>query len=129
MGRAIIMHVDEAPWNRGGPNKMGEPIVRGNQFFGDMEQGPWVMINSLHPGFVSEPHSHAQDEVIYIVQGGLSMGKRTCGPGTLVFMEKDTVYGFKVGDEGVRFLNFRGSKEGFSGITYQGKASERPKES
>ena len=128
MGRALIMHVDEAPWNRGGPNKIGvEPLVRGNQFFGDMEMGPWVMINSLHPGFESKPHSHAQDEVIYIIQGELSMGRQKCGPGTLIFMEKDTTYGFKVGDEGVRFLNMRQGKEGFSGITYAGEASEQPK--
>ena len=124
MGRALIMHIDDAPYRRGGPNTLGGPITRGNQFFGDMEKGPWVMINSLHPGFVSKPHSHDQDELIYIVQGTMTMGSKECGPGTLVFMEKDTVYGFTAGDEGVRFLNVRPGKEGFSAIHYAGEASE-----
>jgi redox-sensitive bicupin YhaK (pirin superfamily) len=104
---------------------MGGPIERGNQFFGDMEQGPWVMINSLNAGFASRTHAHSQDEIIYIVQGSLTLeGGKACGAGTLIFMEKDTEYGFTVGNEGVRFLNVRGAKEGFRDIRYVGEASE-----
>jgi hypothetical protein len=125
MSRSIIMHIDDAPWNKGGPNKLGGPIERGNQFFGDMELGPWVMINSLNAGFVSRTHSHGQDEVIYIIQGGLTTEDGEAhGVGTLIFMETGTEYGFTVGDEGVRFLNFRRGKEGFRGITYVNEASE-----
>ena len=53
------------------------------------------------------PVFHDQDEVIYILEGGFSMGRRRCGPGTVVFIEADTQYGFEVWDEGVRFLNIR----------------------
>ena len=74
---------------------------------GDLEQGPWVHINWLPGGFVAPHHSHDQDEVIYILEGGFSMGRRRCGPGTVVFIEADTQYGFEVWDEGVRFLNIR----------------------
>ena len=127
MGRSIVTHIDDAPMRRGEPTKMGEPIVRGSRFFGDMEMGPWVMINALHPGFVSQPHSHDQDEVIYVVEGMLTLDDQECGPGTLIFNEKDTVYGFTVGDQGVRFLNIRQGREGFGGIHYAGKPSEQYK--
>ena len=51
--------------------------------------------------------SHDHDEVMYILEGGFSMGARRCGPGTVVFIEAETQYGFEVWDEGVRFLNIR----------------------
>ena len=54
-----------------------------------------------------ETHSHTVDEVIYIVEGSLTLGDRTCGPGTVLAIEKDTEYSFTVGQEGVRFLNIR----------------------
>ena len=99
------------------------------QLFGDIETGPWVhIITMMEPGYTADVHCHSEDEVIYIVQGTMIMGSKRCGPGTLVFMEKGTVYGFTAGDEGVRFLNFRPGKEGFSAIHYAGEASEAFKE-
>ena len=42
-----------------------------------------------------------------ILEGGFKMGAKECGPGTVLFIEKDTQYGFTASDEGVRFLNIR----------------------
>ena len=44
---------------------------------------------------------------MYVIEGGFSMGKRRCGPGTVVYLEAHTQYGFVVWPEGVRFLNIR----------------------
>ena len=83
-------------------------IENGSQFIGDMEKGPWIHINSVKPNFGGgEPHSHDVDEVIYIVEGSLTIGDRTCGPGTVIAIEKDTEYDFTAGPEGLRFLNIR----------------------
>lgn len=107
MGRAVIMHIDDAPWVRGGPRGEGNHPDGGGQLVGDLEKGPWVHVNWLPGGTVAPPHSHDLDEVIYIVEGGLSMGRRRCGPGTVIYLEARTQYGFTVWDEGVRFLNIR----------------------
>ena len=107
MGRAVIMHIDEAPWIRGGPRGSGDHPDGGGQLVGDLEKGPWVHINWLPGGTVAPPHSHSLEEVIYVLEGGFSMGKRQCGPGTVVYIAAETQYGFKVWDEGVRFLNIR----------------------
>jgi len=107
MGRAIIMHVDDAPWIRGGAKGKGDYPDGGGQLVGDLAQGPWVHVNWLPGGLVAPHHSHDHDEVMYILEGGFSMGKRKCGPGTVVYIEADTQYGFEVWDEGVRFLNIR----------------------
>ncbi len=120
MGKAIIMHIDDAPWVRGEPRKPGDPMTNGGQLVGDMEKGPWIHVNCLPPNLVAPPHSHSHDETMYIVEGEFAMGNKECGPGTVLYIEKDTQYGFKVGPKGVRFLNIR---QGLATITTAGKTA------
>ncbi len=117
MGKAIIMHIDDAPWIRGEPRKPGEAMTNGGQLVGDMKTGPWVHINCIPANTVAAPHSHDHDETMYIVEGDFTMGSKKCGPGTVLYIEKDTQYGFKVGPKGVRFLNIR---QGLATITTAG---------
>ena len=124
MGRSLIMHVDDAPWRHGGPQEPGGPIKRGSQFLGEMERGPWILVVSGEPGRVARPHSHEQDEIIYIIEGEMKMGNKTHGPGTMIFMEHGTEYGFTAGPQGVRFLNIRPGAEGLSQIRYQDDAEK-----
>ncbi|HPG27767.1 MAG TPA: hypothetical protein PLW10_19185, partial [Myxococcota bacterium] len=82
MGRALIMHIDDAPWIRGGPRGEGDHPDGGGQLVGDLEEGPWVHVNWLPGGLVAPVHHHDHDEVMYVIEGGFSMGRRRCGPGT-----------------------------------------------
>ncbi|HMG40820.1 MAG TPA: cupin domain-containing protein [Acidimicrobiales bacterium] len=59
------------------------------------------------PGAVSAPHAHVEDEIMYILEGSVHFGNREVGVGSAVFVPAWTLYGFRVGDQGVRFLNFR----------------------
>ncbi len=116
------MHIDEAPWIRGKPRPQDGPMEWGNQLIGDLKKGPWIHINSLVPNKVSPSHCHTEDEVIFIVEGSLTItGDRACGPGTVIFMEKDTEYGFTVGKDGVRFLNVR---PGLADVTRDGVTND-----
>ena len=115
MGRSIIMHIDEAPWTQGSPNRN-----IGQQMIGDREKGPWVYVITHPAGKVANPHSHSQDEVIYIQDGEITVGDRICGPGTVIFIEQDTEYGFTVGKQGARFLNIR---PGLAGMRWVGEES------
>jgi quercetin dioxygenase-like cupin family protein len=53
-------------------------------------------------------HAHAKDEIIYILEGELLIGRKRLGPGASVFVGGNTLYGFKAGPDGVSFLKFRG---------------------
>ena len=121
MGKSIIMHIDEASWILGQPRPVDGAMETSSQFIGDPEKGPWIYINSMEPNSAAEPHSHTEDEVIYIIEGSLTVGDRTCGPGTVISMERGTEYGFTVGQEGVRFLNIR---PGLAKITIGGVTSD-----
>ena len=61
----------------------------------------------LEPGLEITTHAHADDEIIAVVQGELQVGRRVCGPGTSIFVPGNTLYGFRAGPEGCRYLNFR----------------------
>src|SRR5262245_33651678 len=107
MGRALVMHIDDAPWVRGGPRAGSDHPDGGGQLIGDLERGPWIHVNWLPGGLVAPPHRHDRDEVMFVLEGGFSLGRRRCGPGTVVYIEAGTRYGFTVFREGVRFLNIR----------------------
>jgi redox-sensitive bicupin YhaK (pirin superfamily) len=53
------------------------------------------------------PHAHGQDEIIYIAEGEIHVGRRVLKAGSSVFVAKQTLYSLKAGPEGARFLNFR----------------------
>lgn len=53
-------------------------------------------------------HAHAADEIIYILAGELHIGRKRLGRGASVFIAGHTLYGFRSGEAGVHFLNFRG---------------------
>ncbi len=55
----------------------------------------------------SHSHYHSEDEIIFVVQGGLVFGRRILKPGTALGIDAGTVYGFGVDQGGLAFINFR----------------------
>lgn len=52
-------------------------------------------------------HSHSEDEVIFVLAGGIRLGNRLYPEGTALAIAADTRYGFHSGPEGLGFVNFR----------------------
>ncbi len=108
MGTPLVMHIDEAPWIGWAGSAPDAIQSFGQQLIGDVEKGPWIyIVHVREPDYTVDAHSHSQDEVIYIVDGQIVVGDRVCGPGTVVFFEKETDYAFTTGPKGVRFVNIR----------------------
>jgi len=61
----------------------------------------------LEPGLEISTHAHADDEIIVVVEGELHFGRRVCGSGASLFIPGKTLYGFRAGPDGCRYLNFR----------------------
>ncbi|MBI3302439.1 MAG: hypothetical protein HYZ72_10250 [Deltaproteobacteria bacterium] len=59
------------------------------------------------PGTIAQPHAYDGHAVMYGLEGELRFGQRTYGPGSVIFVEKDTPYAFRVGDQVNRVLLFR----------------------
>jgi quercetin dioxygenase-like cupin family protein len=117
MGRVAISNIDEAvptravdnmPEERKALYSQGElECVRRRLFPVDDESLELFEI-TFSPNSEAQPHAHSAAEIIYVTQGELRLGARVAGPGTAIYVEADTLYGFKVGPEGATFLNFRG---------------------
>lgn len=104
---SIISSVQEAPWLYKLDTPPGQPREWGQRFLGDKDAGPWVYLNSLEPDRVVPPHVYSMDEVMYVIEGQMTVGERVCGPGTILYNKAFHEYGFTVGPEGVLFLNVR----------------------
>src|SRR5438477_1258942 len=53
------------------------------------------------------PHSHSQDELIYIMDGSLVMGRSEYMPGTCLALPANVRYSVTTGANGIKFVNFR----------------------
>jgi len=62
------------------------------------------------PGLILERHAHASDALIFIIEGEVTIGGRSCPPGTLVVLEQGAPFGPLVaGPEGCTFLECYGA--------------------
>lgn len=57
--------------------------------------------------YESEPHTHSQDELMHVLSGSVMIGRRHIVPGDTVAIAANTRYGFRGGEEGFVFLNYR----------------------
>jgi quercetin dioxygenase-like cupin family protein len=56
-------------------------------------------------------HAHVADEVMYVLEGELRFGRKVLPAGSAVSIPGCTVYAFRAGPQGARFLNFRPSAD------------------
>ena len=64
-----------------------------------------VQLAEYEPGHEELPHSHPTSELLYILEGELTLGGDVAREGTLLYVEKDTVYGPLIGGKrGVKLL-------------------------
>jgi hypothetical protein len=70
--------------------------------------------------FRGPSHSHSQDEIVYLIGGGVRMGARVHRAGTALSIAADVRYAFVGLEGGHRFLNFR------AGVSYQTNAAAEP---
>jgi quercetin dioxygenase-like cupin family protein len=78
------------------------------KLIGDPAQGLFVNLSEYDPNVTLEAHSHDAPELMYILEGEMTIGGERCLPGTVLRVPAHTVYGpLSAGPEGVRFLVVR----------------------
>jgi hypothetical protein len=75
-------------------------------FEGDAHSPSLVEVRAS-PDKPATAHAHETDEIVYVLEGELVIGRRVFGPESAVFIPANTLYSFRVGPEGVRYLNMR----------------------
>ncbi len=83
----------------------GEPDVRYKVLTSGSDGVPGIQFVEYDAGHREKPHSHSESEVLWVLNGEVSIGGQTLRAGAGAFIEKDTVYGpLEAGNQGARFL-------------------------
>ena len=107
MGKVIIKKQEDAGWTP----IPGRPEVARRLVLSGENETPEVFLVHRGKSFVGPRHSHSEDEIIYILEGDVTVGNEHCPTGTVLFIQKDTPYGpLRSGPGGVTFLNIRQHK-------------------
>jgi quercetin dioxygenase-like cupin family protein len=90
---------------------------RETRFYADSDDDfPATFFSTGRTGpYRSLPHSHSQDEIIYVADGGLTLGSRPVPVGSAIAVPRDRRYGFRGADTGFTLLNYRPGPSYFSG--------------
>jgi redox-sensitive bicupin YhaK (pirin superfamily) len=57
---------------------------------------------------VIKPHAHTAAEIILVLEGSIVLGATVAEVGAAIYVDDNTLYGFRAGPQGCRFFNFRG---------------------
>jgi quercetin dioxygenase-like cupin family protein len=104
----LVIRDDDSPWKEppaGWPGKAkpGEPGLAYKMLMG-APGTPNLQRTRYEPGHFEPPHSHPEDEIIYLLSGSIAFGDQTLGFGDAIFVPKDTRYSLRAGDDGAEFV-------------------------
>jgi quercetin dioxygenase-like cupin family protein len=116
MGKIVVRSATELPQSRASDRMTPEQLAKYSDgearslrrnFFPADDEGLQLFEITLDPDADVQSHAHSESEIIYVTQGELRLGAQVAGPGAAIFVEAETLYGFKAGSQGATFLNFR----------------------
>ena len=91
----------ESPWVEPAPGYRKRGLHPGD------DGHPELFELEVEPDSVTSAHAHDADEIIYVLAGALRFGAHDYGPGSSIMVAARTLYSFRAGPDGCRFLNFR----------------------
>jgi mannose-6-phosphate isomerase-like protein (cupin superfamily) len=94
----------EAPADWPGRAAAGEPRVIYKMLMPRAAGLPNLQRSRYEPHHFEPPHSHAEDEVLYLLQGELAFGDQMLGLGDALFVPRNTRYSLRAGAAGAEFV-------------------------
>jgi quercetin dioxygenase-like cupin family protein len=116
MSKLIVRHSEDLPPSRASDRMTEEQLARHGDgearslrrnFFPVDGEALQLFEIALEPDADVAPHAHTASEIIFVTQGELRLGSQVAGPGSAIYIEAETLYGFRAGPAGATFLNFR----------------------
>ena len=109
MSQVMVIRDAEKDWQEvrddwPGKSKPGEPRVIYKTLMAREPGLPNMQRTCYEPHHFEPPHSHEEDEVIYLLQGDLAFGDQTLALGDALFVPKNTRYSLRAGDAGAEFV-------------------------
>ena len=103
--RLAFVHVDDVPWNEVIAQMHGDQRVSVHEKFLEWTARQMVVLGRYDPRVVVERHGHKSNHLVYVLEGDLTIGDRSCPTGTLVVLELGATFGPLIaGDHGALLL-------------------------
>ena len=95
----------EREWREADPSWPGkarpnEPGLR----YKSLMEAPNIKRVQYEPEHFEAPHSHNDDEIIYLLAGQIYLGDRVVAAGDCLFVPKNTRYSLRAGPQGAEFV-------------------------
>ena len=75
---------------------------------GHNDEGHWVHVMEVPPGYTSEAHYHDYDQFQIVIKGSVNMAGEILTPGSVHYTDAKTPYGpFEAGPEGLTLMIIR----------------------
>lgn len=97
--RLAFAHVDDVPWTEVVAQRHGDRRVSVHEKFLEWTEERMVVLGRYDPGMVVERHGHASDNLVFVLEGELSVDDRACPAGTLIVLEEGAAFGPLVAGE------------------------------
>jgi quercetin dioxygenase-like cupin family protein len=103
------VHSDDVEWRLGtqkpGIDGGANPDVHFKPLFGGESMPLRAQLCEYEPGHYEPAHSHPTSEVLYVLQGSLTVGDQEFTAGAALFVAAGTTYGpLTGGDDGTLFM-------------------------
>ena len=91
--RLAFVHVDDVPWTEVIAQMHGTRRVSVHEKFLEWNAQRMVVLGRYDANVVIERHGHASDHLVYVLDGELIVGERSCLPGTMIVLEVGAKFG------------------------------------
>ena len=84
--------------------KEGDPGLRFKRLMHHARGLPNMQRTEYRPHHHEAPHSHPEDEILFVLSGAVFFGRDELGFGDAIFVPKDKVYSLRTGETGASFV-------------------------
>lgn len=105
----ILIRDSEHAWEEASPDwqakrRDGDPGLKFKRLLPHVPAAPNLQRTHYHPGHHEPPHSHPEDEIIFVLEGTIHFGRTQLGFGDAIFVPKNTTYSLHTGESGAQFV-------------------------
>ena len=109
MSEIMLIRDEAQPWQEvpefwQAKQKPGNPGLRFKTLIAQGSASANMQRTEYFPGHHEAPHSHPEDEILFILKGQIHFGRDVLGEGDAIFVPKDKTYSLHTGDSGCTFV-------------------------
>ena len=109
MSEIMLIRDEAEPWQEVpdfwlAKQKPGNPGLRFKTLIPQGAASANMQRTEYFPGHHEAPHSHPEDEILFILKGQIHFGRDVLGEGDAIFVPKDKTYSLHTGDTGCTFV-------------------------